>query len=91
MAVPKHRTSKTSNVLGVFAKVVEAVQIGPSLKIVHDADVLEARFGEDSIERVRDRILRADRAHRRDLYRLHDELVRRRRITGADQFAGCGA
>lgn len=81
----------TSRLFGAVSKAVAAVQLAPSLKVAHDADALEARFGEESLERVRDRILRADRAHRRDLYRLHDELARRRRpedaTLSADQFA----
>ena len=86
-----HRMSQTSRILGAVSKAVAAVQLAPSLKVAHDADALEALFGEESLERVRDRILRADRAHRRDLYRLHDELARRRRPETADQFAGVGA
>ena len=85
-----HRMTSTSRFLGAFSKAVAAVQLAPSLKVAHDADALEARFGEDSLERVRDRILRADRAHRRGLYRLHDELARRRRPDGGG-FAGAGA
>ena len=82
MAIRMHRATSTSRFFGAFGKAVAAVQLAPSLKIAHDADALEARFGEDSLERVRDRILRADRAKRRDLYRLHDELARRRRHDG---------
>lgn len=78
MAIPMHRMTHTTRLIDVVSKAVAAVQLAPSLKIAHDADALEARFGEESLDRVRDRILRADRAHRRDLYRLHDELARRR-------------
>jgi hypothetical protein len=88
MAIPMHRISTTSKLFDAVGKAVAAVQIGPSLKIAHDADALEAMFGEDSLEQVRWRILRADRAHRRDLYRLHDELARRRRPQVVDRFAG---
>jgi hypothetical protein len=83
-----HRISSTSRFLDAVSKAVAAVQLAPSLKIAHDADALEALFGEASIERVRDRILRADRAHRRDLYRLHDELARRRRQDSGFVSAG---
>ena len=79
MAIPMHRMTPTSRLFDAVTKAVAVVQLAPKLKVAHDADALEARFGEDSLERVRDRILRADRAHRRGLYRLHDELARRRR------------
>ena len=88
MAIPMHRISTTSKLFDVFGKAVEAVQLAPSMKIAHDADALEALFGEESLEQVRGRILRADRAHRRVLYRLHDELARRRRPQPVDRFAG---
>ncbi len=86
-----HRMTPTSRLIDAVSKAVAAVQLAPSLKVAHDADALEARFGEELLERVRDRILRSDRAHRRDLYRLHDELARRRRPDDGDRFAGAGA
>ena len=89
MAIRMHRMTPTTRLLDAVSKAVAAVQLAPSLKVAHDADALEARFGEDSLERVRDRILRADRAHRRGLYRLHDELARRKRPD--DAVAGIGA
>ncbi|HWE46968.1 MAG TPA: hypothetical protein VG407_13165 [Caulobacteraceae bacterium] len=86
-----HRMSTTSRLIDAVGKAVAAVQLAPSMKIAHDADALEALFGDESLEQVRGRILRADRAHRRDLYRLHDELARRRRPATIDRFAGAGA
>jgi hypothetical protein len=67
-----------------FTKTFESLQ--PSLKVSLDADELEAKFGERSLEQVRDRILTADRAARRELYRVHDELARRRRADPGDRF-----
>jgi hypothetical protein len=78
MAIPMHRTSATDRFFLALHKAVENAHMAAAMKIAHDADKLEARFGEDSIERVRDRILRANRGARRALYRLHDELARRR-------------
>ncbi len=79
MAIPMHRTSATDRFFHALHRAVEQAHLAASLKIAHDADKLEARFGDESIERVRDRILRANRKARRTLYRLHDELARRRR------------
>ena len=51
-----------------------------------EADRLEEKWGRaEAIARVRDRISRADRAHRRHLYELHDELARR---TGPERKVG---
>jgi hypothetical protein len=61
-------------------------QAREEMKLADEADALEARHGEDAIHLVRNRIVAADRTARRDLYRLHDELARRRR--DADPFAG---
>ena len=51
-----------------------------------EADRLEFAHGrEDAIAQVRARIAAADRAHRRRLYELHDELARR---TGPERKVG---
>ena len=51
-----------------------------------EADRLEEKWGRaEAILRVRDRIARADRAKRKRLYELHDELARR---TGPERRAG---
>jgi hypothetical protein len=51
-----------------------------------EADRLELEHGrEGAIASVRERIARADRAHRRRLYELHDELARR---TGPERRVG---
>jgi hypothetical protein len=78
MAIRMHHSTPTRRLFDGLSKAVQALQLAPDLKIVHDADALEAAFGDESLDRVRDRILRADRARRRKLYRLHDELARRR-------------
>jgi hypothetical protein len=52
------------------------------LKLAVEADALVARHGEDAIHLVRNRIVSADRTARKELYRLHDELARRRREPG---------
>jgi hypothetical protein len=55
-------------------------------KIWAEADRLEEKYGRaEAILRVRDRIARADRSHRRRLYELHDELARR---TGPERKVG---
>ena len=43
-----------------------------------EADELEAAYGATAVQWVRDQIVRASRTNRTHLYRLHDELVRRR-------------
>lgn len=56
------------------------------MKVAVEADALEARHGAEALHLVRNRIVAADRTARRDLYRLHDELARRRRAP--DPMAG---
>ena len=53
-----------------------------SFKLADEADALEAKHGEEAVDRVRDRIVCANRKARKELYRLHDELARRRRDHG---------
>lgn len=43
-----------------------------------EADAVEEAYGAAAVAWVRGRILKASRTHRPHLYRLHDELVRRR-------------
>lgn len=50
-----------------------------SYKLADQADAVEATHGERAVEHVRDRITSANRKARKELYRLHDELARRRR------------
>ena len=51
-----------------------------------EADRLEEKHGRaEAIADIRARIARADRAHRRRLYELHDELARR---TGPERKVG---
>ena len=52
----------------------------PEAKLAHQADELVAQHGDEALELIRSRIAKADRAARRQLYRLHDELARRRRV-----------
>lgn len=49
------------------------------IKLADEADALEAQHGEEAVDLVRHRIVSADRKARKALYRLHDELARRRR------------
>lgn len=51
----------------------------PETKLADEADAMEAAHGEEALELIRARIAKADRGTRRQLYRLHDELARRRR------------
>ena len=87
MAIPMHPPSH-HRFFGSLTKAVQALQLAPALKVAHDADDLEAAYGEESLDRVRARILRADRTARRGLYRLHDELARRRREEAGNPLAG---
>jgi hypothetical protein len=53
-----------------------------------EADRLESVYGEDAVAFVREQVQAADRKARKHLYRLHDELARRRRRnSSADDFA----
>jgi hypothetical protein len=53
-------------------------------KLHVEADAIEATHGEDAIAFIRERIVSADRTARRQLYRIHDELARRRRDYAGD-------
>ncbi|MBS0295671.1 MAG: hypothetical protein JSR45_05115 [Proteobacteria bacterium] len=57
-------------------------QTKESYKLLDQADAMEATHGEGAVDYVRDRITSANRKARKDLYRLHDELARRRREHG---------
>lgn len=60
-----------------------------ALSLSQEADRLESVYGEDAVAFVREQVQAADRKARRHLYRLHDELARRRRRnTAGDDFAG---
>ena len=49
------------------------------LALSEEADELEARYGAaGAVRHVREKIAEAERGTRQHLYRLHDEIVRRR-------------
>jgi hypothetical protein len=48
------------------------------LALADEADRIEHRYGAEAIDWVRQRIARAPKPARARLYRLHDELARRR-------------
>lgn len=58
---------------------LKALKPDADAKLADEADLLEAAHGEQALELIRARIAQADRAARKQLYRLHDELARRRR------------
>lgn len=49
------------------------------MSVCLEADRLEAAHGENAVEVVRKRVTVAPRKLRKRLYRVHDELARRRR------------
>jgi len=51
--------------------------------IAAEAEGLEKAYGEDAIARIRDKIAVAERADRARLYRVHDQIARRRTGDGA--------
>jgi hypothetical protein len=60
-----------------------------AVSLSREADRLESVYGEDAVAFVREQVQAADRKARKRLYRLHDELARRRRRgSTADEFAG---
>ena len=71
-------------VLAAFSPARNAAAVSLS----QEADRLESVYGEDAVAFVRDQVQAADRKARRHLYRLHDELARRRRPAPTDDFAG---
>jgi hypothetical protein len=59
-----------------------------AVSLSKEADRLESVYGEDAVAFVREQVQAADRKARKHLYRLHDELARRRRRnSSADDFA----
>jgi hypothetical protein len=71
--------------------VLEAARISAALKLSVEADGLEARYGRHAVDEVRDAVLKKDRRARRRLYRLHDELARRRDRDGGGLAGGLPA
>lgn len=60
-----------------------------ALNLSLEADRLEAAYGKEAVAYVREKVQSADRRSRKRLYRLHDELARRRRFRDSgDEFAG---
>jgi hypothetical protein len=59
-----------------------------AMSLSREADRLESVYGDDAIAFVREQVQAADRKARKHLYRLHDELARRRRSSAPDDFAG---
>ena len=59
-----------------------------AVSLSKEADRLESVYGEDAVAFVREQVQAADRKARKHLYRLHDELARRRRHgSAAEDFA----
>jgi hypothetical protein len=57
--------------------------------VIAEADRLETLYGDAAVAYVRELVQAADRKARKRLYRLHDELARRRRqAESGDEFAG---
>lgn len=68
---------------------LSAAKDAAAVSLSQEADRLETVYGEDAVAFVREQVQAADRKARKHLYRLHDELARRRRRTTAgDDFAG---
>ncbi len=72
----------------IFGAIRDLKPVKPS-KLEAEADALVESYGEGAIEMIRARLLKADRAARKELYRLHDELARRQRDHADDPLAGC--
>jgi hypothetical protein len=66
-----------------------AARASAAVSLVQEADQLESVYGEDAVAFVREQVQAADRRARKHLYRLHDELARRRRHNASppDDFA----
>ena len=79
--------SKRPILAAVFGVLRDLKPVKPS-KLEAEADALVENYGEEAIEMIRARLLKADRAARKELYRLHDELARRRRDHSEDPLAG---
>lgn len=67
----------------MFGRLLRALSdLDPAIRaeteLSFEADAVERAYGAGSIAWVRSQIVRAPKQHRPHLYRLHDELVRRR-------------
>jgi hypothetical protein len=78
---PMRRHRRRSNWFAILAGFSAARDASLS----QEADRLESVYGEDAVAFVREQVKAADRRARKHLYRLHDELARRRR---GNDFAG---
>jgi hypothetical protein len=65
-----------------------AARASAAASLIQEADQLESVHGEHAVAFVRDQVQAADRKARKHLYRLHDELARRRRDSAStDELA----
>jgi hypothetical protein len=71
----------------IFASLCAAPDAA-AVSLTEEADKLEAQYGDAAIAIIREKVQGADRKARKKLYRLHDELARRRRGDEPDEFAG---
>jgi hypothetical protein len=80
-----HRRTSLLSLLTGFA----VPRNGAVVSLIEEADKLEALYGDNAVAHVREKVQAADRKNRKRLYRLHDELARRRRqAESGDEFAG---
>jgi hypothetical protein len=82
----RHRRSVFESLLSGLSLAKASAEMSLCL----EADRLEAAHGEAAILVVREQVQAAPRKLRKRLYRLHDELVRRRRGP-RDEFGGLTA
>lgn len=76
--------------LSAFLAGLMATRDAAAVSLQEEADKLEAKYGDEAVAFVREKVQGADRKKRKHLYRLHDELARRRRreSESADELAG---
>ena len=73
------RRHRRRPVLSAFLASLCAARDTAAVSLQEEADKLEAKYGEAAVAFVREKVQGADRKKRKHLYRLHDELARRRR------------
>lgn len=84
------RRHRRSLLLSLFSGL-RIAKDAPALSLCREADRLEALHGEDAVFIVRERVQSAPRKVRKHLYRLHDELARRRRHATREPMEGATA
>jgi hypothetical protein len=85
---PNMRRHRRQIALFSFFTGLRVARNATAMSLSLEADRLESLYGERAVAHVREQVQSAGRKARKRLYRLHDELARRRRDDVPDELAG---